>query len=110
MMGLSAYLDFTDIAAKLGYTRDWETTEVPMGPFFREHMSEAEIEAAREAWIECLFSLPVRPSSGAGAAGQPPLTALLAEICSSATLPAKLSRLMHGVLALCGEAVPAGKH
>ena len=82
VMGLSAYLDFTDIAAKVGYTRDWEATEVPLGPFFRKDMSEDEVQAAQEAWLECLFSLPIRQLRGSGAAGHlslPP-TPLLAEM------------------------------
>ncbi len=63
MVGLAAYLDFTDIAAKAGYTRNWEATEVPMENFFRKGslMTERHIQVARARWFNSICKLPLRP-------------------------------------------------
>ncbi len=64
MVGLGAYLDLTDIAAKAGYTRNWQATEVPMENFFMKGMSDNHIEVARARWFNSLCNLPLRPRAG----------------------------------------------
>ena len=63
MLGLAAYLDLSDITAKMGYNRDWEATEVPLD-CFQQGIPDEVIPRIQQRWLEGLYKMSVRPPRG----------------------------------------------